>query len=415
MSYIGKNTSDIKCDVLVVGCGPGGSGAAYAAAKAKLKTIVVDRKKAIGSPIECGECIDPSLLTSFGITISDDIINARQDGTIFVINNQIEIDNHAQVWKSVAIDRQKLDKYLAYNAARAGASLIVGAEAVEASVDGNQIASVKIVTERKSFTVHPKIVIAADGTFSTIAKIQNRPKLQSFDIGMTVSYEMTNMQLKYPDRIQMFFDEICKFGYGYIIPKSKDSANVGIGMLGLEEHPWDHLEFMLENHPLVSPQIKDSGVIEIKKGATPILGQKLPLVNGNVLFVGDAAAQNLAHVGEGAIPSQICGRIAGGVAADYLQKGSDLNEYPERVSQSIGKIFDECEEVRDVVVDIWTSDRSLKLKNLLSGFLISEVIPPTQKDFLYSLEKLSLNDVVQHVSSFIKQTNRTDVMSVKII
>lgn len=414
-NLIGKQSSTIKCDVLVVGCGPGGSGAAYYAAKRGLKTVVIDKKKTIGSPIECGECIDPSLLKDYGITLAQDIINAKQDGTVFTINNKIHIDNHSKVWKSFTIDRQRLDKYFAYNASRAGATIIVGAEAIDGDVIDERITTLIVKSEKKTFFIEPKVVIAADGTFSTIAKLQNRPKLHKSDIGMTVSYEMTNVNLKYTDRIQMFFDDICRYGYGYVIPKSRDSANVGIGMIGLEKHPWEHLEYLLEEHPIVNPQVRYSGIIEIKKGETPILGQKLKLVKGNVLYVGDAAAQNLSHVGEGAIPSHICGRIAGKAVAEHFKNSMSLSEYPTRISESIGVLFDECEQIRDFVMDIWISNLNLKFKNLLSGLLISEVIPANEKELLYSLEELSSKEVVKVVSNHLIKTRRDKDISIKTI
>lgn len=415
LDIIGKQSPTVKCDVLVVGCGPGGSGAAYCAAKRGLKTIVIDKKKTIGSPIECGECIDPSLLVDYGIKISQDIINAKQDGTIFVINNEIQIDNHSKVWKSLTIDRQRLDKYFAYNAARAGAMMIVGAEAIDGDIVDGRITKVRVKTERQNFFIEPKVVVAADGTFSTIAKLQNRPKLHRMDIGMTVSYEMTNMNLKYNDRIQMFFDDICRYGYGYIIPKSKDSANVGIGMMGLDKHPWKHLDHLIETHPIVNPQVRNSGIVEIKKGETPILGQKLKLVNGNALYVGDAVAQNLSHVGEGALPSHICGRIAGEIVTEHLKNNVSLSEYPIRISKTIGTLFNECDQIRDFAVDVWTSDLNLKFKNLLGGLLISEAIPPHEKELLYSLDRLSHKEVINVVSNYLKKTGRSKKIFIKAI
>lgn len=308
-----------------------------------------------------------------------------------------------------------MDKYFAYNASRSGATIIVGAEATDGIVDDGYIKKIYVKTEKKNLVIKPKVIIAADGTFSTIARLQNRPKLDKLDIGMTVSYEMTNVELKYSDKIQMFFDDICRYGYGYIIPKSKDSANVGIGMIGVEKHPWDHLEYLLNTHPIVNPQIKNSGIIEIKKGETPIMGQKLKLVNKNVLYVGDAAAQNLSHVGEGAIPSHICGRIAGTVVAEHVKNKVSLNKYPEEISKSIGIIFNECEQIRDLVIEVWTSKSSSEFKNLLTGLLISEVVPPSEKKLLYSLDEYSPEKIEEIITKFIKKTKRDKDISIKTL
>ncbi|MDH4294155.1 MAG: FAD-binding protein, partial [Betaproteobacteria bacterium] len=44
-------------DVLVVGLGPGGGAAAAAAAAAGLQVIAIDRKREIGTPVQCAEFI----------------------------------------------------------------------------------------------------------------------------------------------------------------------------------------------------------------------------------------------------------------------------------------------------------------------------------------------------------------------
>ena len=45
------------CDVLVIGLGPGGGAAAAAAAAAGLHVIAVERKREIGTPVQCAEFI----------------------------------------------------------------------------------------------------------------------------------------------------------------------------------------------------------------------------------------------------------------------------------------------------------------------------------------------------------------------
>lgn len=390
--YLKKTLSNFKCDVLVVGAGPAGSGAALAAAQNGATTILIDKKSVIGSPVECGECISVSLLKKYNIKFDPHIVQAHHDGTVFCINKKINVINTSPIWKSISVDRHLFDNFLAKNAANAGANLFVGAELIDVEMNDDNIILAIVKTHRREIFIEPKVVVAADGTFSTVGKFHKRKKLHTWEVGRTVSYEMVNLKLKYTDKVQLFFDDLTGVGYGYIIPKSKTSANVGLGRLGVDEHPWEHLEALLELHPILKPQLECAGILEIKTGETPITGPRLELVKGNVLYAGDAAGQNLAHVGEGAVPSHICGKLAGEVAAKAAKENnlSILNEYPKKISRTIGPLLENCAKIRDSVVKILASDMPTENKFLIGGLLISEVISPFDK-YLELLSKSEVN------------------------
>ena len=44
-----------RYDVIVIGAGPAGSTTAYYAAKNQLNVLILDKKKEIGYPVQCGE------------------------------------------------------------------------------------------------------------------------------------------------------------------------------------------------------------------------------------------------------------------------------------------------------------------------------------------------------------------------
>jgi len=410
--YQSLNTKSIECDVLVVGSGPGGSGAAYASASKGLDTILIDKKTRIGSPVECGEVMDPSLLSKFKINIDPTIISAKQEGTIFWINDDIKAENLSELWKSISVDRNALDKYFAYNATRMGANIVVNAELIDIEFDGDNAKSATINMNGKEITIIPKVIIAADGTYSTVANLHRTRRPNKSEIGVTASYEMTNVKLYDTNKVQMFFDEYTIGGYGYIIPKSKDSANIGLGKLGIDEHPWDSLEIFLNENKIVKPQVANAGIIEIKMGRTPITGPTLPLVKSNILYVGDAAGQNLSHVGEGALPSHVCGRVAGNVAAESIKKQNlaILNNYGEELDKTIGPILKECAKIRDSIFEIFSSNFSQYDKLFLIGLIVGEIVPVKYLDELEELCTLDISKRISRIKLILKKERLSDVI-----
>ncbi len=394
----------LECDVLVVGAGPGGSGAAKAAAEQGLKTICIDKKPVIGMPVECGEAVGQSLPKEFNINIAPEAISMKHDGTVFYANQKVKIDNCTDVWKSMSVNRHLLDKSFASEAVKSGAKLIVDAEFIDAEVDNGQVLSLTVSHRNNNLIVIPKVVVAADGVKSKMAELLGRRSFKDIEIGTVAGYEMVNVDLAEPTKIQMFFEDMCGMGYGYIIPKSKNSANIGLGSLGIKQTPWKVFDEFLEEHPIVAPQAKNASIIEVKTGQAPISGPLSAPVIGNTLFVGDAAGQNLSHVGEGAVPSQICGRIAGSVAAESIKSNnsSHLNEYPTIIKETIGPLFNHCDRVREKIIEIWTSSLPTEKRYLIGSILVSEIIPPELTKLLSNFEKIDDDKIIEEVSEFIK-------------
>ncbi|HRU11857.1 MAG TPA: FAD-dependent oxidoreductase, partial [Methanomassiliicoccales archaeon] len=89
----------LDCDVLVVGAGPAGSGAARASALQGARTLMVDKKKEIGTPVQCGEVIGLELVKRSGMRIPESAIVARHAFTRFVLGREVIIDNHEPYWR----------------------------------------------------------------------------------------------------------------------------------------------------------------------------------------------------------------------------------------------------------------------------------------------------------------------------
>ena len=61
------------CDVLIIGAGPGGGSAALHAARAGLKTIIVEADPEVGTPVHCGECLSHVAVQNLDLEIPDEV------------------------------------------------------------------------------------------------------------------------------------------------------------------------------------------------------------------------------------------------------------------------------------------------------------------------------------------------------
>ncbi|HEY3419773.1 MAG TPA: NAD(P)/FAD-dependent oxidoreductase [Methanomassiliicoccales archaeon] len=375
-----------KCDVLVVGSGPAGSGAGRAAAESGAKTIVIDRKKEIGTPVQCGEVIGRSVLAMTDIRIPRYARCCEQEFTRFIVDRTVQIDNHEDYWRSLTVERKLFDKYLAEKAARGGASVQSDARLLDIETEGEGIASCSLMVRGEKVAVEPKIVIAADGVHSSVGKLMGKELFPSGSVARGVEYEMVSKK-RLPPCMQIFIEPEIGLGYGWIIPKGSHRANVGLGFVGGTESRKDVLTDWIVSNPIVAQYFDPEKILEVKTGDAPVPGFLGGPSSGNVLFAGDAAGQTLAFVGEGIMPSYICGTVAGRVAAAAVNDRAALDRYDTEIKAVLGEELEKGAELRDLLFTIWTeSDMNNVQRAVVSAFIMNEMISLND---LESIERLA--------------------------
>ena len=364
----------MDCEVLVVGAGPAGSGAARASAVAGAGTLMVDKKKQIGTPVQCGEVIGLDLVKRAGIRIPPNAIVARHDFTRFVLGREVVIDNYEPYWKAVTVERKIFDKHLAFRAASAGASVQADTKLVSVKRKGHKVESCLLSHHGEEVEVSPKAVVAADGVHSTLAKELGAEFFSSKDVARGVEFELVAKR-DIPQAMQIFIEGEIGLGYGWIIPKGRRRANVGLGLVGVNASRRNFLEDWISDHPVVSRYFDTDKVLEVKMGDAPVPGFLGGPVKGNVLFCGDAAGQTLAFVGEGILPSYICGSLAGKHAA-LLAQGQE-QKYEEDLVDKMADQLMMGAVLRDTLVELWSSEElDDRLRSLLSGAVMNELVSP---------------------------------------
>jgi len=216
--------------------------------------------------------------------------------------------------------------------------------------------------------------VAADGVHSTMAKELGAEFFSPKDVARGVEFELVAKK-DIPQCMQIFIEGEIGLGYGWIIPKGKRRANVGVGLVGVNASRRNFLEDWISDHPVVSRYFDADKVLEVKMGDAPVPGFLGGPVKGNVLFCGDAAGQTLAFVGEGIMPSYICGGMAGRNAAS-LALGNG-QRYEEDLVDGMGDQLMMGAVLRDTLVDLWSSnDMDDRLRSLLSGAVMNELVSP---------------------------------------
>lgn len=368
----------MDCDVLVVGAGPAGSGAARASALQGARTLMVDKKKEIGTPVQCGEVIGLELVKRSGMRIPESAIVARHAFTRFVLGREVIIDNHEPYWRAVTVERKIFDKHLAFRAASAGAAVQADTRLLSVRKDGGRVAGCMLSHHGEEMEVSPKAIVAADGVHSTLAKELGVEFFSPKDVARGVEFELVAKR-DIPQAMQIFIEEEIGLGYGWIIPKGKRRANVGLGLVGTNASRRTFLEEWITGHPVVSRYFDVDKVLEVKMGDAPVPGFLGGPVRGNVLFCGDAAGQTLAFVGEGIMPSYICGGLAGKHAALLAQGKGE--RYEEELVENMADQLMMGAALRDALVELWASGPyDGRARALLSGAVMNELVSPDALD-----------------------------------
>ncbi len=335
-----------EVDVLVVGMGPGGSGAAKKAAELGLSVLGVEKRAEIGAPKRCGEAVSRhGMIERIGIEPKGPWLIQEVHGAVVYSpdGRHVRIDyDGPEGW---IVERKLFDKHLAALAARTGARIMAKTEAKNfRRVEGG----IKATLESEGIThdVKARIVIAADGVESKVAReLGVNTTARLIDICAGAQFEMANVKPN-ENMIEFFFGNgIAPGGYCWIFPKGEGMVNVGIGV----RRPWAKkpaIEYLKE-FVRSRPELRDGSILEVNSGGVPVGGFLKDNVDDNLMIVGDAAHQVNPIHGGGIPEAYMAGRIAAEVAAEAV-KANDF-------SKKFLKRYDE----------IWMKQRGNRLKKIL--------------------------------------------------
>ena len=339
-------------DLVVVGAGPAGGTAARYAARRGLKVLLLDKRKEIGVPVQCGEYVASSEEVRRILPTAADL-----DDLYEVPYRVKQVDTPIiRIWsprgraydipfRGFTVRRDRMDQGIAEQAADEGAE--VRTEPAVLSVHGHEIR-----TNRG--TVEGKVVVGADGPRSAVARSVGLPwPVSGPAMSATADGEFSNAT-------EMFFGNLAPGGYAWIIPKAR-CANVGLGT-------WERFHGNLRS--LFDKFLADhrlAGAGKATGGWVPIFGPVERTVRGYALLVGDAAGMVMATTGAGINVAMLAGRIAGTTVADHLLDGTPLDAYEARWRPVLEGPLREGVRIKQLADHFFGSDRLLEVAMTLLG------------------------------------------------
>lgn len=330
-------------DVIVVGAGPAGAIAARKAAESGMDTLLIEKRLEIGTPVRCGESFELHTASQY----LEDIPNQPWVNTItryFSIHNtKGDCVVVPPISPSIIVDRKIFDREVAYTAAAAGVQVLVNtrAESLLQDQEGS-VVGLRINCMGTPSDVYAKVVIAADGTESQLARwagLKSIPALSDLYVGTQFLVSGLLGQIRTDTSHYYVGEAIAPGGYVWVFPKSEDTANIGIVITGDRAEGTSaqtHLERFLEE---VFPQARS--VLGQVTGGIPVTGGLKRLVKDGFMVVGDAAHQADPLTAGGIVLGMVAGDYAGTAAAQCVREGDvraqRLSRYEKRWRERFGK------------------------------------------------------------------------------
>jgi geranylgeranyl reductase family protein len=353
--------------VLVIGGGPSGSSCAYWLAEAGWDVALVEKKE-FPRAKTCGDGLTPRSVRQ--------IADMGIEGSLAGAHRYSGLRAHAfgkvldLPWPEhpsfpsygYVITRHDLDALVNDRAAKAGAVVWQGTEAVEPILDpgtrapaGSSLPSCvgAVVKDKAAGTtreVRARYVVVADGANSRFGRALGTSRDRSQPMGMALRGYYAS-----PGHDRPFIESHLDIrdgdgevvpGYGWIFPLGDGRVNVGVGLLSTDRR-WKgvNTSTLMDHFVAWAP---DEWELSPRTALGPATGGKLPMglavgprVGATTLVVGDAAGAINPFNGEGIAYGYETGRLAAASLGEALSGDgfAALRRYEDRLEEAYGLYY----------------------------------------------------------------------------
>ena len=343
-------------DVLVIGGGPAGAAAAYWLARHGHAVTIVERKT---FPREktCGDGLTPRAVHQLDeMGLGDHLARYHRYRGLRAtgMGRELELE-----WPShpvypqhgYVVRRRELDQMVAENAQRAGATLLLGHEAVQPIVERGFVRGATVQTYAgETLDISAKYVVVADGANSRFGRALGTFRTREWPYGTAIRTYWTTPRHAEP-WIESALDVKDRNGnpmpgYGWIFPVGDGTVNIGVGLLStFRDFKSVNTTHLLDAyaHQVADRWEIDPGNPECKatSGRIPMGGSVGPKAGPSYLVVGDASGSVNPFNGEGIDYAYETARMAAQVLHEALVTGDPtlLQSYTKMLDDEYGDYF----------------------------------------------------------------------------
>ena len=308
-------------DVLVVGAGPAGALAAWQAKQAapELDVALLERDRAVGSPVRCAEGVGDAGLREFASPDGADWAARKITRVIFLApdDTEVKVAERDVGW---VLDRTRFDAHLAAQAAAAGAAVLVGTEATGMTRAPDGRWHVRVKQRGVEEIYRARVVIGADGVEAMVGRWADiDTRVPARDMESCAQYVLQGIDCD-PDAIYLQFgDRIAPGGYAWIFPRGVGVANVGLGLVALKADGRNAREYL---DAWVARRYPSAARTALTVGGVIVHTTIKRTYAAGVLIAGDAAHMINPLSGGGIVNAMKAGRLAGCTAAAAIREGN---------------------------------------------------------------------------------------------
>ncbi|MGB9720479.1 MAG: geranylgeranyl reductase family protein [bacterium] len=348
-------------DIIVVGAGPAGSSAGLSAAKEGASVLILEEHSQIGVPLQCAEGLSRSTIKNY-LDIKTEWTAVGLSGSIVrgPTGDEFKIEYPNVGW---ILNRKIFDPALASLAVAEGAILKTNTRVIGIEGSENLVVQENGIIKKYRF----RFLIGADGMASRIGTwlgIDTRLSLDEIEI--CAEYFLENIRIE-ADYTHLIFDQnLAPGGYAWIFPKSKISANVGLGISPLKtsKKAKEYLDKWIQK------EFPDCVIKEKIFGGVP--AKIIDRYSGtNFFLIGDAARFTDPLSGAGIANGIKSGIIAGKNAVLRLKGKKDF--YEQEIEQEILSEVKFHKRVRDAYLRLKDEDY-VKIFEIGKKFFAGKII-----------------------------------------